>query len=47
LETKQFSGTDPPPLIYGRRMLIKNQVFRIYKKETNYFLILNLKSYEY
>jgi hypothetical protein len=29
LETKQFSGTDPPPLIYGRRMLIKNQVFRI------------------
>jgi hypothetical protein len=29
LETKQFSGTDPPPLIYGRKMLIKNQVFLI------------------
>jgi hypothetical protein len=29
LETKQFSGTDPPPLLYGRKILIKNQVFRI------------------
>ena len=29
LESKQFSVIDPPPLIYGRRMLIKNQVFRI------------------
>jgi hypothetical protein len=29
LETKQFSRTDPPPLLYGRKILIKNQVFRI------------------
>ncbi len=24
-----FSGTDPPPLLYGRKILIRNQVFRI------------------
>jgi hypothetical protein len=28
-ETLAFSGTDPPPLLYGRKILIRNQVFRI------------------
>ena len=28
-ESKKFSGHDPPPLIFGREILIQNQVFRI------------------
>jgi hypothetical protein len=28
-KTLAFSGTDPPPLLYGRKILIRNQVFRI------------------
>lgn len=28
-ESLAFSGTDPPPLLYGRKILIRNQVFRI------------------
>ena len=28
-ESLSFSGTDPPPMIYGREILIRNQVFRI------------------
>jgi len=28
-ENVAFSGSDPPPLLYGRKILIRNQVFRI------------------
>jgi hypothetical protein len=28
-ESLAFSGTDPPPLLTGRKILIRNQVFRI------------------
>jgi len=28
-QTSAFSGTDPPPLPFGREKLIRNQVFRI------------------
>ena len=28
-ETLAFSGKDPPPLLYGRKILIRNQVFQI------------------
>jgi hypothetical protein len=28
-DSLSFSGIDPPPLLYGRKILIRNQVFRI------------------
>ncbi len=28
-ESLAFSGADPPPLLYGRKILIRNQVFQI------------------
>jgi hypothetical protein len=28
-ESLSFSATDPPPMLYGREILIRNQVFRI------------------
>ena len=28
-ESLSFSGTDPPPMLYGRKILIRNQVFQI------------------